>query len=129
MSINQDIQPERRSLKPGDRVQLKGGEGPKMTVNSARNKGEVECTYWNKETSIFDGVILHEDALVYFADPVPGDEPGNLELKPRTVGNETLKTAIRNGRHLIFGRSQDYATLRACFDVIADEVAAHVSVG
>jgi uncharacterized protein YodC (DUF2158 family) len=138
MSDGQDIPPEPRKLQPGDRVQLKGGEGPKMTVNTT-GVSSVQCVYWNKDNTGFVEGEFHRDALAYFAEPVPGDETvkppkfcrvgafGYMELKARTVSNETLKAAIKNGRQLIFRKSPDYATLRACFDVIADEVSAHVA--
>jgi len=144
--INQ-LEAERAQLPPdfhvlaaGDTVALKGmRHAPKMTVT---NIGDlVQCAFWNRDNSCFEWANFAEGALSYFAPETPSDAksesapivqvgtPGNMELRPLTVSKETLATAIKNGRQMIFGKTKDFDTLRACFDVIADEVSAHVAIG
>ena len=134
------LPPDHHVITVGDTVGVKGlAHAPKMTVT---NIGEyVQCAFWCRENGRFEWANFNEGALNYFAPKTPSDAKsesapivrvgtsGNMELRPITVSKETLATAIKNGRQMIFGKTKDFDTLRACFDVIADEVSAHVSIG
>lgn len=123
--------PEVRKLQPGDRVKLKGGQGPEMVVNQRGMGKLVSCAFWNDGHLCFAETEFHEDALAYFGDGLPPSAAGNvapLTTVPKTVSPAVLKVAIRNGRSLMGAKYPDRDTLSACFEVLVAEVAAHVSI-
>jgi uncharacterized protein YodC (DUF2158 family) len=125
MSVNQDTPPETRKLVLGDQVQLKGGQGPKMTVVSAMVQHEIICSYWKNDNSGFDAVTVPADALAYFGDGLP---PSVSRTAPITQSHATIEAAIRNGRRMLSSYSQSYGFMLECFNVIATELIQHVDI-
>jgi uncharacterized protein YodC (DUF2158 family) len=123
MSINQDTPPDERPLQPGDQVSLKGIDGPKMVVNSARCKSEVACFYWDKECSRFIEATFHSDALAIHNAALPIGRKA-----PITQSRATIETAIRNGRHLLSVRSYSHDLVLDCLNVVAAELLQHVDI-
>ncbi|MFM0165731.1 hypothetical protein PQR39_35545 [Paraburkholderia sediminicola] len=126
-NVSSNIPPETRKFVLGDRVQLKGGEGPKMLVNKVLTDGLLQCVRWCKESSKFRYTAIHRDALAYHGDDTPLP-PGAGRKAPITVTRTTLETAIRNGRHLLSTSSRSNDTIMACFNVVASELIQHVDI-
>lgn len=92
MSDKQAEQPEPRKIVAGDRVKMKGGEGPQMTVNRRHEASDIVCVWWSKDSSVFESQSFHADALEVVASSDTREEltaigqvnsAGNLDF----VGN------------------------------------------
>ena len=120
--------PEPRKIAPGDKVQVKGGMGPKMIVNERHSEAEIVCVYFDEGVQRFVDKAFHSDALAYFDLPTPGNSEPVQSTRPLTTTAQVLRTAIRNGRMLIGTQTSDFNTLAQCFEALAGEVQAHTGI-
>jgi len=117
--------PEPRKIAPGDKVQVKGGMGPKMIVNERHSEAEIVCVYFDEGVQRFVDKAFHSDALAYFDSPTPAGRNA-----PVAYGRSLLERQIGNAL-VVLDRAQgnpDVDAVRACITMLNDELAQHVEI-